>query len=547
MPSQPSAPIRGTRLTPLVLMVLGGAVGASAQESDRPPLLPATLCDRTAGIRDAALASPLDELRGVGEITGCARPVTGLIRRAGPVTPAPAAGMLSTVIHARLLPAELYLAHRSGYPDDRNNGALWEGVGLSSVVRAGAEVRASVLTLALRPEILYHQNRPFETVDRERVGYSPFSYPWSAGIDYPQRFGTGSWWELAPGDSYARVDVGWAAAGVSTESLWRGPALRYPILMSNTAGGFPHLFVGTSRGVDVFVGRLGAELVWGNLTESDYFDENPGNDDTRLVNLSLEFHPALLTGLSLGVTRSYHYQPGDDDGLSPVLQAIGVDPTVNLPGNELASVFARWVFAESGAEVFGEWAREDVLGRWAEFLQEPDHSQAYALGFQKATPVNPGLSLRVHGELAHLQEKGELRTNSRPLPIYYIHSQVRQGYTHRGQLLGAGIGPGADAQFGAIDALTDRWLAGGYFERVRRNDMSTAAVLARRWSPYEHDTELTGGLRGMYFHGPFTVSGDLAYSVRYNREFIGDDRSWNAALRATWVPGASRADHGAER
>lgn len=427
--------------------------------------------------------------------------------------------------------------NRSGYPDDRNNGALWEGKGFSTAFRLGGEVRAGPVTAALRPEVLYQENRSFPLVVRHLPGISPWAHPWYASmIDYPQRFGDGTFSRVVPGESYIRVDVAGFAAGVSTESLWRGPALRYPIMMSSTAGGFPHLFVGTSRGVDVWIGRLEAEVILGELTESDYFDEDPGNDESLLANWALNLEPRWVPGLHLGLTRSFQYR-ADEAGstLDPFLRFFS-PADGNRPGNEVASVYARWVFEESGAEVYGEWARDDRFLNFNELLQEPDHSQAYMLGVQKLTPVSDELSLRIHGELVHLQEKGEDRSGSRPMPIFYTNTTVTQGYTYRGQLLGAGVGPGADAQFLAIDALVPRGTFGAYFERVRRNDLAGRALDIRRWSPYEHDTEITGGLRGLLLRGDFRATADIAWSFRYNREFGDDERNWKFAVGGAWLP-----------
>ncbi|HVR28465.1 MAG TPA: hypothetical protein VMS86_02930, partial [Thermoanaerobaculia bacterium] len=158
------------------------------------------------------------------------------------------------------------------------------------------------------------------------------------------------------------------------------------------------------------------------------------------------------------------------------------------------------------------------------------------LGVQKLTALSDALTLRIHGELVHLQEKGETRTNSRPLTVYYTHHQVTQGYTHRGQLLGAAVGPGGEAQFVALDALFARGTVGAYFERIRRNETVLDAVALRRSAPYEHDTELIGGLRALLLRGAFSVSADVSRTYRFNRDFRENDRSWRTELRLGWSP-----------
>src|SRR5699024_10219580 len=111
------------------------------------------------------------------------------------------------------------------------------------------------------------------------AGHSPYNYPERpTGIDWPQRFGDNSVRSNELGQSYVRFDAYGLAAGVSTENLWWGPAQRYPILMSNTAPGFPHIFAGTGRPLDIYIGKLELEAIWGRLSESDYFDNDPDND-----------------------------------------------------------------------------------------------------------------------------------------------------------------------------------------------------------------------------------------------------------------------------
>ena len=55
-------------------------------------------------------------------------------------------------------------------------------------------------------------------------------------------------------------------AGLSTENLWLGPGLRNSILLTNNAPGFPHLFLGTSKPVDIYIGSLDVLALWGQLT-----------------------------------------------------------------------------------------------------------------------------------------------------------------------------------------------------------------------------------------------------------------------------------------
>lgn len=518
---------RASRLIlPFVPFLL--AVGLAAQEpAPAAPDIP----------RDPRIGGLFDDLTRIHEILGLAPYHGRVVRRLS----RPDSGAAD--LRITLLPVRAHGVANSGFPRTGNDGLLWAGRGASMAVSAGARLRWGPLSAALAPEIAWQQNAPYEfarvTADS---GFSEFVLPFHRGIDLPQRFGDAAYVSVAPGQSHVRLDAWGAALGFSSENLWWGPAARYPILMGSTAPGFPHAFVGTSGPLGVGIGALEVELVWGRLTESDYFDVNPDNDHSMLVGLVGAFSPYLFPGLTLGGIRVFQYaaEPGGsgwDFGADALLGMFGGTPD-NRPGNELASLFARWVFVESGAEVYFEWGRDDRFMDLEELIQEPDHGQVYLLGAQKVTPVHDDLSLRVQIEAVALQEQGPQREGSRFIPVVYTHSSVRQGYTHRGQLLGAWIGPGGDAQYLALDALLPWGTFGGFIERVRRVDASNAALEARRWSPYEHDTEMTFALRSLVASlGDVRLAGTLSFGYRFNRDFLGDDSNIGLAVEGAWTPG----------
>lgn len=521
-----------------------------AASQQAPATLPFSPCRVLSGNAVTDLSGPAEELLRWGEITGTMPQRARSIRRPSDDVPGPPCQggdvripMAYRVGEVRVSPAPVRAGfqYNGAYPDDRNNGALWAGRGTSGSFSAGIRVEVGPVSAGVAPVATYQQNEPYELRQTNRPGFSEFAHPFYSGIDLPQRFGDDAYSETGWGQSYVRADAFGIAAGVSNENLWVGPAARYPILMSNTGPGFRHLFLGTSAPLDLWIAKFEGELVVGRLRESAHFDSNPENDENRLAMLVLGIQPRWLDGLELGFARSYMYQPreGDND-----LAALFWPSETNLPGNELASVFGRWAFTESGAEIYGEWAREDrYFTLDNDLIPEIDHSQAYMIGFQKVTPIVATaarrMAVRVRGELVHLQEKAEPRPG-RPLPTYYTHSSVRQGYTHRGQLLGAAVGPGGDGQFVGVDGLFAWGTAGVFVERVRRNDSSAAARQARFSFPYDHDTELTGGIRGMALIGGFVLGGSVAYGQRWDRDFLQDDGGVKIELDLQWWPGASR-------
>lgn len=516
----------------LLAVTMGtGPIALAAQETCLPamPQAHAPLLAEHLRAREAASLPPFGRflVRASDDFARCGPRELDLALAAGPISIA-------------IAPTAGGLTYNSGYADDRNNGALWSGRGASAGVQTGLVLRAGPLTAGFQPILAYQQNGDFGVNAHRATGYSEYAnsiHPTT--IDLPHRFGAEAFTTLdVAGQSFVRLDAYGFAVGLAHENYWVGPAIRNPILMSNTAAAFGHAFLGTSRPLDAWIAKIEFDVVVGRTAESDYLDSNPQNDRADIAMWVLGVRPRWLEGLEVGVSRVLHYQTplsrwyGEPGHLREFFFAGG---NRNVGGNELASFFGRWVFPESGAEIYGEWARDDTYATLTDdLIPEPDHSQAYMLGFQKVTTVGPR-AVRLHAELSHLQEKQETRAG-RPLPVYYTHSQVGVGYTHLGQLMGSSIGPGADSQYLSAD-LMERWgFAGLFVERIRRYEGSRQSVQARFTFPFDHDTELAAGVRGLYFWRDLAVGGTLSYAKRWSREFFEDDTNVRLVTEVSWRP-----------
>jgi hypothetical protein len=97
---------------------------------------------------------------------------------------------------------------------------------------------------------------------------------------------------------------------------------------------------------------------------------------------------------------------------------------------------------------------------------------------------------------------------------------VIQGYTNKGQVLGASIGPGASSQWLAVDYLGPGWRVGGYFGRIRWNqDVHNHAGFPIYVGYCNHDVSLYPGVRGAR-QGRFgSISADLSLQNRFTPFF----------------------------
>jgi len=76
--------------------------------------------------------------------------------------------------------------------------------------------------------------------------------------------------------------------------------------------------------------------------------------------------------------------------------------------------------------------------------------------------------MRLFGEITNLQLPSTIMLRAQE--SWYVHYQVRNGYTHYGQVMGAGIGPGGNSQTIGLEWGTGFDKFGGSFERVVHNN-----------------------------------------------------------------------------
>lgn len=453
---------------------------------------------------------------------------------------------------ARAAPLQLTTAFNSKFPTGQNDGPLWQGRGLSLALSGGGIYRGDRVLLQVRPAVVWAGNDDFPLAPVAPPSQnSPFANPWHRGlsgarIDLPQRYGDGAYRALEPGESEVRFTLGGVLAGVSSTSLWWGPGLRNAIIMSNNAPGFPHVFIGTSKALDVGFGRLEARVIWGRLRESAYFDTVAANNSRFLNGLVLALEPDPLPGLTLGATRLFYEPMPRRFGIGHLVRVFaGVtkrgfatpeDPQGNDPADQLLSVFGRWVLPRSGFEAYVEWSRNDHNWDIRDFLLEPEHSQGYTVGFQKAQHLSEGRIFRLQGELTHLERDPTFQV--RGTPTYYAHSRVRQGYTHHGQVIGAGIGPGSNSQYLGADIFVHWGRFGGFIGRQVHDNDAYYAIAGDSITFNRHYVETQAGLRLLALRGPVELGGELVVSRHMNRDYVlhHDPLNVNFQVSARWQP-----------
>lgn len=358
----------------------------------------------------------------------------------------------------------------SAYPYGWNDGAMIPAVGYQTFFAAGVYAKYKWFSVQLRPELVIAENRDYMGYNGDNHYAWQRWYSFANNIDMPEQFGQGRYTKLLPGQSSIRFNYKSASIGLSTENLWWGPGRQNSLLMSNTAPGFPHITLNTTKPVTTGIGSFEGQLIAGRLTGSgypptrlgnpDHFDEYylPKRDDWRYISgATFSYQPKWLPGLFVGMSRSFiTYSEDLGGGLNSYLPFLGPGSKVgeedNIGKEErmnrdiYASVHARWVMNKGNAEVYVEYGRTDPAWNVRDLRVQMDHSRGYVFGFRKLVPINREREemFQIAAEVTQLERN---RTSTiRVSPSWYTDSRVRHGYTHLGQVIGAGIGPGSNVQ-----------------------------------------------------------------------------------------------------
>jgi hypothetical protein len=556
---QPRIPLARTLAFVLLWKLPVAAVPAAAQG----PVVPTAPCPAWEHL--VVPGSPTDERIRLAQLLDASSPQGTLLRSPSTATAAPSS---SGTLCVQGLAPELRSVWNSALPFSQNEGALWAGRGRNVLLLAGGRAHLGPVSVTLAPEAVYAANTAFTILpdgDYHRLpGRNRFASIWhtrptqpsdpaAATIDMPYRFGDEPVHGVGWGQSSLSVSVGPLQAGAAHENQWWGPGIRNALVLSSNAPGFGHLFVRPGRPLRSFLGEIDGRWLVGELRESAYFDSVSTNDLRSLSGIAFTFTPAWERHLTLGVARTVispvrRRSEIGKHSLRALLSWERRDSAGHLAweprSDQLLSVFGRWVLPADGVEVYAEWARHELPVSLRDLLLAPHHTQGYTLGGQWARPVRSG-ALRLQGEATYLEQSATLF--QRPSSTFYTGRASPHGYTHRGQVLGAAIGPGSSSQWVALDYLRPDIALGVLGGRIRwENDaMYTSHPRGFFRSAHAHDVSVLGGVRGGVTRLGFHVHAEWISSLRYNYLFQNPDRGfgpdgavdvWNHTLRVNFGP-----------
>ena len=390
----------------------------------------------------------------------------------------------------KILPIDYNIEFNSHHPYNRNNGSMGPNRGYQHILSAGIYAEIGPLSIQLKPEYLYSQNKDFEGFGEGPNGH--YSAIWAKRyglwnrIDMPERFGEKSISKTLIGQSSIRLNFKGLSLGLSNENIWWGPSIRNGIMMSNHARGFKHITFNTTKPLKTKIGNFEWQVISGRLESSGYLPagsdrQYAGTDiyvpkenqlgrygDWRyLQGYSITYSPKWVSGLSLGFIRwvqmysalvegRYFWMEGSPTwfpAFSNLFRKNDKYENYEAQTNQAAGLFLRWLWKDSKAEIYVDYNHNDSKQNIRDLLLDSDHSRAVTVGLQKVFEISNDNFLFSWEWTQMEQTASRLLRNA---GSWYEHSWTYDGYTNEGEVLGAGIGPGSNSHYFALNRIRDK-------------------------------------------------------------------------------------------
>lgn len=420
-----------------------------------------------------------------------------------------------------LMPVQLIQQYATDIPFKTLDGPMLASSGYQVMASAGVYAKLGPLTIQLQPQWVNAQNKSF-TNNIQTTNYN----------------------KLFWGNSSIRLNAGPASIGISSENISWGPSVFNPLLMSGHAPGFTHLTFNSRRPLKTPIGSFEWQWIAAYLDPMDKTYQGLAEVSAATIpsrryynGATIAYQPKWVSGLSLGLTRVVQ-QPEIIlevfNNWNLIFKNISrandanefTDYLLNsVEGNtdQYASFFMRYLLQPANAEFYMEWGRNDAFYNFRDAIQRLDHSRAYTLGVRKLFNVNEQKTKywQLISEYTRMQQPP-----SWPLlsgGSWYVHSGALQGYTHLGEIMGAPIGQGANAQTLRLSKFNGLQQYGIQLERVTQNGVYFEDNLAftdpskTKWVDF--------GLRLIADHPfkQFVLSSSLAYKRSLNYQWGNND------------------------
>jgi len=373
----------------------------------------------------------------------------------------------SKKIITKILPITLTQQYNTFAPYGWNDGAMIPSKGYQTMLSAGIYTKYKFLSIQLKPEYVYAGNPEYKIFPLTETNEVRALHIYNMNhIDLPAPYGSTSYSKLNWGQSNISVAINKMSIGVSTENMWWGSGHYNSLIMSNSANGFLHFTLNTREPLKTPIGSFEGQIISGKLEGSDLSNpksqfiiddvdyEIPKSNDWRYISaISINYQPKWVPGLFIGMNRAIQvYRQDMGHSFSDYFPIIIPFQKKNLSNedaknrDQVVALFFRWAMKESKFEFYGESGWNDNSQDLWDLFTAPEHSHAYIAGFTKLFMLNKTKNkyLKVNFETTHLEQSADRII--RGAGSWYEHGVILHGYTNKGEVIGAGIGPSSNLQ-----------------------------------------------------------------------------------------------------
>lgn len=443
-------------------------------------------------------------------------------------------------VKLKIFGPEWFNSYNSAEPYGQNDGALWQGRGYNTALTGGVRLEGYGFEATFKPQVSFSQNQEFDYIPG--VYGDTHSYNWVGNIDLVQRFGDTSFWNYDWGDSEIRWTWNALTFGFGNQNPWLGPAMLNPMLGSNNAASYTKFDAGlrklnvTIPKIDLDLGNIEGRVWVGKLEESKYFDKDETNNDRMLVAMTASYEPSFIPGLTIGLNRIFlTYWRTENFKYILRLFTLSKSNALASSGNDedqKFSLFAQWLFPEVGFKFYGEFGRDDFS---ISEETNPYHTAIYTVGAEQIIPLPFGLKSELLFEWNNFEMSQDFQLQW-PYLGYYSHGFVKQGYTHKGQILGAGSGYFGNSQFVQYKVLYPKGYTAFKFQRQSPNNNSIYSKAVYTIAEYKSDfysqwygnfeTFFYYGIESCYYITPdFLITANLAYIRIHCPKYVKNTQS----------------------
>jgi hypothetical protein len=369
-----------------------------------------------------------------------------------------------------------------------NQGTMYPSVGFQRRWSLGVHFTWKFLDVNLQPEWVLAENSPsvpFAGNPQDGNYWTRIFFLINNNIDQYRYFGYEPLKTFFPGQSRIAFKFGNVATGVSTENNWWGPGFRNSLMMTNEASGFLHYFVQNRKPVITSIGSFEGKGLIGMLENPTMLSpedrnfrpiwpggiENKNNSVRMLKAFIVNWQPKWVPNFYLGYSfaqQNYFENEGPQPG----------KPFVENPKMQLGAFLLRFALPKDHAEFYAELGQPDKVVGPASFFGDSTKT-GFVLGGRKLFPLGKKkksyLQLAIEFTQLQLMDPGLVIDNDNRFggPLHnswYTSTEIRQGYTQNGKMLGASIGPGSNSQTIYLSYHRGRSLIRLNFERFARNN-----------------------------------------------------------------------------